>query len=139
MISIDGAFGLGYFPSYNHDGAYGRRSPLTVPLGVDWNMTSFASGHFAFGLLFQILDLGGYSQLRFTPDGSASAPRVLQALSPGLNVRLGLFRSPLTLNVGVAYDFDEGQPVGPSGHAPDGYHINVFLAVDTTLFVLKAY
>jgi hypothetical protein len=110
------------------------RPRLMGGFGVDWIFASCT--HFNVGVFTQLLDLGGYLQ----PDASGLAnPRLLQAVSPGAALRIGLFGLPLALVGGYAYDFDHGYPIDPGEspqHPARGGRLFGVLAFDVPLFVL---
>lgn len=83
----------------------------------------------------QVLDLGAY--LDFGGAGH-ERPRVLQAVSPGLLLRFGLFNSPFSLAGGLAWDVDAGGRSPADGSRPPGRTRWTFLlGLDVPLFVLS--
>jgi hypothetical protein len=100
---------------------------VQVPLGVDWVLAPDV----LFGnvtLFVQVFDLAGYANFS---GSSRSAPRLLEAVSPGVNLKFGLGESPFAIALGGAYDVDAG------GKKPRGTaRANFALVIDTTLFVL---
>jgi hypothetical protein len=126
FVSLGGLVGFG--GSYSLAGPReGRVTPrLLVPVGVDYQLGGAGLTWSAF---FQVIDLAGYTQ--FTGVEERKAPRVMEAVSPGLWLKGMIPRTPLSLSVGAAYDLDAGG-VTP---AP-AWRFSAGLSIDTPLFLL---
>ncbi|HEY2030126.1 MAG TPA: hypothetical protein VGH20_13055 [Myxococcales bacterium] len=99
--------------------------PLVGIFGVEW--TREHAGPWSTGIFLQALDLGGYLH------DNGNNVRPLQALSPGIWLRLGVFKSPFVLAIGGAYDVDDGTQPQAHGSARGG----ALVAVDTRLWTLS--
>jgi|GEM_PF-3367197 len=126
FVSLGGLVGFG--GSYSLAGPReGRVTPrLLVPFGVDYQLGRAGLTWSAF---FQVIDLAGYTQ--FAGVEERKAPRVMEAVSPGLWLKGMIPRTPLSLSVGAAYDLDAGG-VTP---AP-AWRFSAGLSIDTPLFLL---
>jgi len=151
MLSIDGMLGVGMNlrcvggscestptsePGVESSGSttpywerYTSTRPVVLPLGIDLNLL-YPWNRLSIGLFAQVLDLSGFLQLG---GDKPRAPRLSQALSPGVFARVGLFGSPAVLLAGIAYDVDDGIDEKPRG----GWRPAISLGVTTTLFMLK--
>ncbi|WP_375764786.1 hypothetical protein NR798_24015 [Archangium gephyra] len=126
FVSLGGLVGFG--GSYSLAGPReGRVSPrLLVPFGLDYQIGGAGLTWSAF---FQVVDLAGYTQ--FVGVEERKAPRVMEAVSPGLWIKGMIPKTPVSLSVGAAYDLDAGG-VTP---AP-AWRFSAGLAIDTPLFLL---
>ncbi|HZH18166.1 MAG TPA: hypothetical protein VE057_27685 [Archangium sp.] len=126
FVSLGGLVGFG--GSYSLAGPReGRVTPrLLVPFGVDYQLGRAGLTWSAF---FQVIDLAGYTQ--FAGVEERKAPRVMEAVSPGLWLKGMIPRTPVSLSVGAAYDLDAGG-VTP---AP-AWRFSAGLSIDTPLFLL---
>jgi hypothetical protein len=126
FVSVGGLVGFG--------GAYSLSGPredrvtprLLVPFGLDYQLGGLGLTWSAF---FQVIDLAGYTQ--FVGVEERKAPRVMEAVSPGLWLKGMIPRTPVSLSLGAAYDVDAGG-VTP---AP-AWRFSAGLSIDTPLFVL---
>lgn len=99
---------------------------LLVPFGLDYQLGGAGLTWSAF---FQVIDLAGYTQ--FVGVEERKAPRVMEAVSPGLWLKGMIPKTPVSLSLGAAYDLDAGG-VTP---AP-AWRFSAGLSIDTPLFLL---
>ncbi|HYO54183.1 hypothetical protein [Archangium sp.] len=126
FVSVGGLVGFG--------GAYSLSGPredrvtprLLVPFGVDYQLGRLGLTWSAF---FQVIDLAGYTQFAGTEE--RKAPRVMEAVSPGLWLKGVIPKTPVALSLGAAYDIDAGG-VTPS----PSWRFSAGLSIDTPLFIL---
>ncbi|HEX5744798.1 MAG TPA: hypothetical protein VFZ09_01065 [Archangium sp.] len=126
FVSLGGLVGLG--GSYSLSGPRANRvTPrLLVPVGLDYQLGGAGLTWSAF---FQVIDLAGYTQ--FVGVEERKAPRVMEAVSPGLWLKGMIPRTPVSLSLGAAYDLDAGG-VTP---APS-WRFSAGVSIDTPLFLL---
>jgi hypothetical protein len=126
FVSLGGLVGLGGTYSLAGPRA-GRVTPrLLVPVGLDYQIGGAGLTWSAF---FQLIDLAGYTQ--FVGVEERKAPRVMEAVSPGLWLKGMIPKTPVSLSLGAAYDLDAGG-VTP---APS-WRFSAGVSIDTPLFLL---
>jgi hypothetical protein len=108
-----------------------RRGRVIGAVGLDLVLVN--SEWFNAGLFLQLLDVGAYLQ---AGDKGVAKPRLLQAVTPGGAIRLGMFGLPLALLGGAAYDLDAGYPL-QMNKPSQGVRYFASLAIDVPLFILK--
>jgi len=138
VVTFGGVLGVGATSSAAR-GTKKWEPRVVAPFGVDAVLTTCT---FNLGVFVQLVDVGAYLR----SDNSEKAirpPRVLEAVSPGVALRLGLFKTPLTLAAGGAYDFDAGTDCDTSagacpsnGPRPGGLRFMTWLGMDVPFFVL---
>lgn len=116
-------------------GAQHYQAPaLQLPLGFDF---SVGTGGNSFGLFVSTIDPLAFLQYDVNRQGRLPGPSVLTVLAPGLGVRIGLGRSPLSLMPFVAFRprFRAWEPsvAGPGAHA---LQFGVALSFDIVLHSL---
>ncbi|AKJ03828.1 Hypothetical protein AA314_05454 [Archangium gephyra] len=126
FVSLGGLVGLGGTWSLAGPRANRVTPRLLVPVGLDYQIGGAGLTWSAF---FQIIDLAGYTQ--FVGVEERKAPRVMEAVSPGLWIKGMIPKTPVSLSVGAAYDLDAGG-VTP---APS-WRFSVGVSIDTPLFLL---
>ncbi|WNG47329.1 hypothetical protein F0U60_26770 [Archangium minus] len=127
FVSLSGMVGFG--GAYYLSGAPGGdpfKPRVLVPFGVDYQL---GRAGLTWSLFFQAIDLAGYTN--FVGMEERKAPRVAEAISPGLWLK-GMFpRTPFTLSVSAAYDLDAG---GVTPHP--AWRVNAGVSIDMPLFLL---
>lgn len=126
FVSVGGLVGFG--ATYSLSGPYEDHvTPrLLVPVGLDYQLGRAGLTWSAF---FQVIDLAGYTHFVGVED--RKAPRVMEAVSPGVWLKGLIPRTPVALSVGAAYDIDAGGVVpGPS------WRFSAGVSIDTPLFLL---
>lgn len=123
LVTVGGSVGIG-FQASNSELLPSR--PISVPFGVEVKLGTPVENLLSLSGFVQILDLAGWLNLQ----NGVQAPRVLQGLSPGLAVKLGLFGAPISLSAGASWDIDTGEEA-----FRQGMRYSVMLTVDAPLFV----
>ncbi|HYO67736.1 MAG TPA: hypothetical protein VEU33_16800 [Archangium sp.] len=126
FVSLGGLVGLGGTWSLAGPRADRVAPRLLVPVGLDYQMGRAGLTWSAF---FQIIDLAGYTQ--FVGVEERKAPRVMEAVSPGLWLKGLIPRTPVSLSVGAAYDLDSGGVT-----AAPSWRFSAGVSIDTPLFLL---
>ncbi|WPB82323.1 hypothetical protein KYC5002_24800 [Archangium violaceum] len=126
FVSLGGLVGLGASYSLSGPRADSVTPRLLVPVGIDYQIGGAGLTWSAF---FQIIDLAGYTQ--FVGVEERKAPRVMEAVSPGLWIKGLIPRTPVSLSVGAAYDLDAGG-VTP---APS-WRFSAGVSIEAPLFLL---
>lgn len=138
VVTLGGMLGVGATSSVAR-GTPQWEPRVVAPFGVD---AVFETGALNIGAFVQLIDVGAYLRSD-NSDKAIRPPRVLEAVSPGAAVRIGLFKTPLTLAVGGAYDFDAGSDCDAhkgacplDGPRPGGLRFMTWLGIDVPFFVL---
>ncbi len=126
FVSLGGLVGFGATWSLSGPREDRVTPRLMVPVGLDYQ---FGRAGLTWSAFFQVIDLAGYTQ--FVGVEERKAPRVMEAVSPGLWLKGMLPRTPVSLSVGAAYDLDAGG-VTP---AP-AWRFSAGISIDTPLFLL---